>query len=195
MKLSLKAGAGNWEKFLQRREKKLFQKIRKEVMIANKYTCQFCYFRSPDLDVINLDNDYSHNAKSNLVGACELCAKCTLLDSYQLDYDGEDKIIYLPELTQEQLNQLIRILFCQTKSGDPDAGYNAKMMTAQLQDRAGWLDEKTGCKMSHPAMFVHYMGNKTHDTKLVGKLRWLPDISSFAEKIPQWQQLIHDAVE
>ena len=193
MKLILQAVGNNWEKFKQRKRNAVFMKVRTKILDRDGYICQFCHFESSSLEVINMDNNYSNNSENNLITACSLCAKCTLLDSYGIDYAGKDKIIYCPELSQEQMNQLSRLLMCHMFSSDSDEIYNAKMTMAQLQDRAAWLDEKAGCKLSHPALFVHYMNAPKSDKSLVGKLRWLPDPSEYEQEIQHWRsQLFAD---
>jgi intracellular multiplication protein IcmJ len=146
---------------------------------------------SADLEVINADNDYSNNVESNLISACALCTRCTLLDAYGLDYAGNDRVIYMPELSQEQLNHLCQVLFCQLQLGG-DAAYNAKMLLAQLQDRADWLDHQASCKLSHPALFVQYMQSEKRDLALVNKLRLLPDAEGYQEHAKAWLQSLQD---
>lgn len=187
MKLTLQAFNNNWERFSSRKDNKLFKSIREKILKRDKYTCQYCRYRTPYLEVINCDSDYNNNTMKNLVAACELCAKCTLLDFYSIGYEGTDKIIYLPDITQEQLNHLCRIVFCKiTLEGD--VAYNAQMILSQLQNRAVWLDEKTKANLSQPALFVHYKSLKDSDMKLISQLRWLPSQESFAEYIPKWKE-------
>ena len=193
MKLVLQSIGNNWEKFKQRKKSAVFSKVRAKILDRDGYTCQCCRFESSSLEVINRDNDYSNNKENNFVTVCSLCAKCTLLDSYSIDYAGGDKIIYCPELSQEQLNQLVRVLMCHMYGKDSDEIYNAKMTMAQLQDRAAWLDEKAGCKLSHPALFIHYMHSRQSDKQLVGRLRWLPSPVDYEEEIKHWQSVIFEA--
>lgn len=188
MKLVLQAFGNNWERFKQRKRNAAFMKVRAEVLNRDHYTCQFCRFESPSLEVINRDNNYSNNIENNLVAACSLCAKCTLLDSYGIDYAGKDRMVYCPELSQEQLNHLSRLLMCHMYGKENDEIYNAKMTMAQLQDRAVWLDEKAGCHLSHPALFVHYMNSPKSDKGLIGKIRWLPDVSDYDSEIQHWRE-------
>lgn len=195
MKLLLQGKTNNWEKFKQRKQNATFRKVRADILMRDKHTCRFCGNRSALIEIINADNDYSNNKKANLVSACTLCAKCTLLDSYTLDYSGGDKIIYLPEISQEQLNQLCRVLFCQINSAsNGEIGYNAKMVLAQLQDRANWLDQKTGCQLSHPALYLHYAHSGNADPTILTRLRWLPDIESYKDAIPTWEKEISTGV-
>jgi intracellular multiplication protein IcmJ len=196
MKLILQGYTNNWERFKQRKSNATFRKIRADILTRDKHTCRFCGFRTALMEVINADNDYNNNKKSNLISACTLCAKCTLMDAYTLSYSGNDKIIYLPEISQEQLNQLCRILFCQTGGGENnEIAYNAKMVLAQLLDRASWLDQKTGCQLSHPAIFMHYAHSNKKDPSVINKLRWLPDIESYKEAIPTWQKEMSDILK
>ena len=190
MKLTLKAKANNWDLFRRRKKSAKFKKVYAMIMRRDRYICQFCHYESPQMEIVNADNDYKHNTKENFICSCSLCAKCTLLDAYDLDYEGEDKIIYLPELTQEELNHLVRSLFCKVTSENTDSVYNAKKLLAQLQDRAKWLDDKVGCELSHPGLFAYYMTGKDANVKLVTKLRWLPDIEGFREEIPHWKEAL-----
>ncbi|MDF2939945.1 MAG: endonuclease [Gammaproteobacteria bacterium] len=195
MKLLLQGKTNNWERFKQRKQNETFRKIRADIVQRDKHRCQFCGYKTALLEIINADNNYSNNKKSNLISSCTLCAKCTLLDSYSLDYSGNDKIIYLPEITQEQLNQLCRVLFCQTAGNENgEVAYNAKMVLAQLQDRANWLDQKTGCQLSQPALYLHYLHSANKDPNLIAKLRWLPDIESYKDAIPTWQNELSGVV-
>lgn len=192
MKLTLSARGNNWERFKQRKSNKLFNKIRSKIIERDKATCQYCRYSSQRLELINIDNDYSNNKEVNLAAACSLCARCSLLDRYSVDYRGGDKIIYLPELSQEQLNQLTRMLCCHMYGTSNDEIYNAKMVMAQLQDRANWLDEQAGCQLSHPALFVHYMDSGNSDKTLLNRLRWLPDPSEFAEEAAHWRESVFE---
>ncbi len=186
MKLTLQAYSNNWELFSTRKKNQSFLTVRKEILRRDQLRCQFCQFSSDTLEIINIDNNYEHNTKANLTTACELCAKCTLLDYYALDYEGKDKIIYLPELSQEKLNYLCRLLFCQDDANS-EIGYNAKMLYAKLQDRAEQLNEKTQSNLSHPAMFCHYQHSKQKDNQLISRLRWLPAADSYQDCIKSWQ--------
>ena len=188
MKLQLRAAHNNWERFLARKSRTLFKKVQAEIHERDNYTCQYCNVKTLSLELINADNNYSRNTESNLISACEICAQCNLLDRYKIDYTGNDKIIYCPDITQEQLNAICRVLFCKMQSENGEAAYNAKMVYAQLQDLANWLDEKLKVKLSSPAMFVHYLHLDNHDPKIITKLRFLPSEESFKDYVPAWQQ-------
>lgn len=189
LKISLQAKAGNWEKFKIRKANEKFRKIAQIIMNRDKFTCQFTGYRGPGVEIINKDGNYQNNTKENLVTADAMAARCFLLDAYPLDYSGADKIIYLPELSQGQLINLCRTLFIQmTGEGQEKAAYNARMVVAQLQDRANWLDDKTGCKLSNPGLFSHYLARKDKNIELIQKLRWLPAYENYQDAVPGWRQ-------
>lgn len=188
MKLHLRAKNNNWETFDARRKNRKFQAIRGEINRRDKFTCQYCHFRSTQLEAINVDGDYTNNKMGNLTSCCILCAQCNLLDAYNIDYKGDDKVIYMPELSQEQINHICRALFIKMTKGNEQESYNARMLFSQLQDRATWLDEKTEMQLSHPALFVHYLNSNDHDNKIIQRLRWLPSLSSYKEYVARWEK-------
>jgi len=188
MKLQLRAAHNNWERFVARKSRSVFKRVKAEINARDMYRCQFCNIKTMSLDLINIDNNYSKNTENNLVSSCELCAQCNLLDRYKIDYTGADQIIYCPQMTQEQINLLCRLLFCKMVSEDSEAVYNAKMIYAQLQDKAKWLDDKLSVKLSSPAMFVQYLQLNNHDPKIITKLRFLPSEESFKEYVSDWQK-------
>jgi intracellular multiplication protein IcmJ len=194
MKLVLKTETNNWERFSQRKNSQAFKKARADVLYRDHFTCQYCYHQSQELEVINIDNNYHNNKGSNLVSACELCAKCTLLDGYGLEYTGGDKMIYLPEMLQEQVNQLCRVLFCKM-TAEGEGAYNAKMIFAQLQDRAKWLDDKAACTLSHPALYSLYFHQAKKDKLLIQQLRWLPAFETFKDSVERWKQELEVMVD
>jgi intracellular multiplication protein IcmJ len=188
MKLELAGELNNWEKFKARKKNKNFLAIKAKFLKRDKNTCRFCGYHGHVLEVINYDNNYRNNTPSNLMTACVFCARCRLLDSYKLDYKGGDRIIYLPELSQTQLNQLCRLLFFEsTKEANSEAAYNAKTILAKLMDRAVWLDEKAKAQLSHPGLFLYYLHDSNKSVELLNRLRWLPDPVEYQSAIKVWQ--------
>jgi intracellular multiplication protein IcmJ len=198
LKLQFQAKANNWERFKLRKANPKFKKICAAVFQRDQFTCQYTGYRGPGLEVVNKDGDYGNNTSANLVTACSLSARCLLMDAYPLSYDGPDKIIYLPEMSQAQLLNLCRVLFCQAAESGEDGSettYNAKMIIAQLQDRANWMDEHLGVPLSNPGAFAYYINQQERDINLINRLRWLPAPESFQEAISGWRKALGMAVE
>lgn len=187
MKLTLHASPNNWERFQGRKQNELFKKVRAKLIKQKDFTCEYCQFKTPYLDIVNIDQDYNNNVMTNFATACVLCVKCRFMDAYKLDYAGTDKIIYCPELDQAQIIHLCRVLFCKIAQGG-DAAYNAKMILAQLQDRATFLDTKANCQLSNPAMFATYLMSREKNLGVLPLLKWLPSEEEYSNFIPHWQE-------
>ena len=188
LKLSLGGELNNWEKFKARKKNQAFLTARNKVLQRDHETCKFCGYQGRALEVINYDNNYSNNKPGNLLTACVFCARCTLLDSYKLNYTGGDRIIYLPEMTQTNLNTLCRVLFVEAAGEMSNEGaYNAKAILAQLLDRATLLNQKSGAELAHPGLFLFYLTSEKKNPTFVSKLRWLPDPREYVETVKIWQ--------
>lgn len=188
LKLQLAGELNNWEKFKARKKNKTFLSIRQKIIHRDRESCVFCGYRGRTLEVINYDNNYANNTPKNLVTACVFCARCTLLDSYKLDYAGADRIIYFPELPQTELNTLYRILFIEVLANTNQKGaYNAKVILAQLLDRANLIDENTAAKLSHPGLFLFYLNADQKNAEFIKRLRWLPDPKEYQDAAQIWQ--------
>lgn len=187
-KLILSGELNNWEKFKARKQNKKFLEIRSKILQRDKEACRFCGYKGETLEVINYDGNYQNNTSKNLITACVFCARCTLLDYYKLDYAGGDRIIFLPELSQAQLNTLCQVLFCEGSGDSNSEGtYNAKIILSQLLDRANFLDEQAGCQLSHPGLFLYYLNSQSANPDLINKLRWLPDLSEYQDAVKIWK--------
>lgn len=174
-----------------RKKQPKFQAARKKILQRDDYACRFCHFRSPENEIINLDHNYRNNKADNLATACHLCAQCNLLDFYQIGYEGKDQMIFLPEMQQEQVNQLCRLLFCRIK-GEGEMAYNAQMVYAQLQDRVQKLEQVSGAKLNHPGVFLYYLHSNNADHSLISAIRWLPSLEHFEAHIPHWTERLAD---
>lgn len=110
--LLLQVSQGNWQKFIARRMSPSFRNIAQKIMQRDRYTCQYCEFQAKEyMDIVNHDQNYANNAASNLVTACPFCSQCFFLESVGIDDMSGGQLIYLPEISQAQLNSFCHILF------------------------------------------------------------------------------------
>uniref|UniRef100_UPI0013C3021C HNH endonuclease n=1 Tax=Facilibium subflavum TaxID=2219058 RepID=UPI0013C3021C len=172
--LTLQAYFGNWSLFQKRKKTKLMQQLKPELYAQSKGYCQYCddKLTIEAAEVINHNGDYTDNHFDNFRLVCQLCAKACLLDAYPLEYEGEDRILFLPELSQMQLNHLLRALQRLIDEGEQKA-FDAKLIYAQLLERAELLDQISNAKLSSPGIFVHYFNQKYCDQNFIKKLRFL----------------------
>lgn len=82
----------------------------KKVLEKYNYTCYYCGFQSNELqEVHHFNGDHDDYSPSNLTCVCPLCHQSHHLNSAYIHNGAE--LIWLPELTQQELNHLCRALF------------------------------------------------------------------------------------
>lgn len=94
---------------------KQFQQVRKSVLEAANYECAFCSLQSSKYqEVHHADDDHKNNDPSNLYCSCPLCHQVFHIGLAGMR-DGAD-IVYAPELTQVELNQLALVMWLVTET-------------------------------------------------------------------------------
>ncbi|KTD47091.1 IcmJ protein [Legionella rubrilucens] len=190
-KLKLVASAGAWRLYSARKADERFRAFEQKVFQRDRYTCQFCGFQARLFqEVVNLDNDYTNNRLSNLVTACCFCAQCFFIESVGVGGYGGGTLIYLPELSQTELNSLCHVLFCAITN---DTGYksSAQNIYRSFKFRSQIVEEKFGEGTSDPAIFGQLIidsGATAPETldKLFNNIRLLPSRAKFRKQIERW---------
>lgn len=81
----------------------------RKVLTRDNYTCQFCGYKSEYFqEVHHLNHNHKDMSPNNLVCACPLCHRNFHLPALHAANFAE--IIYLPELSQAELNHICRAL-------------------------------------------------------------------------------------
>ena len=188
----LTATANNWRLFMLRRADEAFSTFQLKIQARDHYTCQFCGFQAKEyLETINLNGNYLDNKRSNLATACGFCAQCFFLEAVGKSDFGGGALIYLPELTQGELNALCHVIFASILYRLKDA-VHAKNIYRGLKLRTQIVEEKMGEGLSNPAQFGQMLidasdGNKPVFLDTVAKsFRLLPNMSRFANEIMTW---------
>jgi len=191
--LTLSLVPGNWLLFSRRKADPAFRRIRDKVFERDQYTCQFCGFQAKEYqEVINLDNNYHNNKASNMVTSCCLCAQCFFLDSVGENDFGGGKLIYLPELSQTELNAFSHVLFCAMTNGT-DYLDTAQSIYRTLKFRSRPFEEKFGEGMSNPNLFAQTLleSGSLKDVDLshvLTDIRMLPVYAKFKKQLTRWAQ-------
>lgn len=193
---------------------KAFQSVRHSVLEAAGYTCQMCNWRASKWqEVHHRDDDHTNNQLRNLMCVCPLCHQV-----YHLGLAGtEDRgvMIYLPELTQEEINQLSLIawLVAQSPKGSFELenlrSRTAVLMT-QFQNRRaplhlklkpllkehgfapGLLEKITIDHLTTPVLWANLLMRLPDDLydkreELLGGLRLWPLPARFRRQIEAWE--------
>ena len=189
--VKLIASPGAWRMYSSRKVDPRFQGYELKVLQRDRYTCQFCGFQAKLFqDVINLDNNYTNNRLTNLVTACCFCAQCFFIESVGVGGYGGGTLIYLPELTQSELNSLCHVLFCAITN---DTGYKSSAQTIyrNFKFRSQLIEDKYGEGTSDPAILGQLIidsGVSDHDVldKIFNHVRLLPSRAKFRKQIEHW---------
>lgn len=189
--IKLTATPGSWRLYSARKIDERFKSFEQKIFRRDRYTCQFCGFQARLFqEVINLDSDYTNNKLSNLVTACCFCSQCFFLESVGVGGYGGGTLVYLPELTQAELNSLCHVLFCAITN---DTGYksSAQNIYRAFKFRSQIVEDKFGEGASDPAIFGQLLIDSAIDkeeirTQLFKNICLLPSRAKFRKQIEQW---------
>ena len=184
----------------------------KKVHKANNHTCQYCGFQSFPKDsgesyqfVHFLDHDIQNQNLSNLVTACHFCY--LVLHPGYAGMMNLGTMIWLPELTQVELNHLVRSAFIAMNIGDVHEG-SSRALYSSLDARSLYLEEVLSEHARNPQFvgqtMIDIAPKKMHH-KIFEGLRMLPSnqcndasmeyfaTTAYADFHPsKWQSLIND---
>lgn len=191
--ITLTAAASTWRLFTVRRADPAFLAHQNKVFERDDHTCQYCGFRAEELlEVVNVDGNYLNNRLDNLATACPFCAQCFFLEAIGKSDFGGGTLIYLPEMTQGELNALCHVLFASLVSGNSYSS-QAKNLYRSLRIRSQLVEKQLGEGMSNPALYGHLLIDAAHHAKeqinaeLSKQIRVLPQLTRFVSQVEQWQ--------
>jgi intracellular multiplication protein IcmJ len=197
--ITLTAKRGNWPRFRARRNNQSYLKLEEKILARDEYTCRFCGFTSDKYQVVvNINSDYNagQSKPDNLATACSFCAQCLFLDGIGQGNNWGGSIIYLPEISQADLNHFCRVLF---SSMLRDAPYKGKLQTAylSLKDRENAVNDIFGPKSSDPYTFGQALiDSNLNDDQLqhpvMTHLRLLPERKNFTQEVNYWKSTVFD---
>jgi intracellular multiplication protein IcmJ len=191
--LTLVARPGNWQLFVRRKADPAFLKFCERVLIRDNYTCQFCGFQARQFqEVINLDRNFLNTKFSNMITACCFCTQCFFLEAVGRNDYGGGRVIYLPEISQSDLDGLCHVLFCAIANA---SGYrtDAQTIYRNLKFRSQIVEQELGEGMSNPRMLGQVLIEseeyvKKVDIQLLSNLRLLPSRTKFSVQIETWAE-------
>ena len=127
---------------------KAFRQVRKAILEEFDYKCAYCGHASEKYqEVHHADDNHANNDRKNLWCTCPLCHQVFHIGLAGM-VDGAD-VVYLPELSQEEVNQLALVIWLCTEA-PPDRYKNEdeKLYFAKLTGRAktiqGMLETRRG---------------------------------------------------
>lgn len=189
--LRLQAKPGSWRMFASRKADPGFAKYQEKVLSRDDHTCQFCGFQAKEFqEVINLDNDYRNNKMSNLVTSCCFCAQCFFVESVGVGEYGGGTLVFLPEISQAELNSMCHVLFCAITN---DTGYKSSSQSIyrSIKFRSQLIEEKFGEGTSNPSVLGQLIIDSEIDNPemidtLLKDIRLLASRAKFRKQIERW---------
>lgn len=191
--LNLTVTPGAWRLFATRKVDLAFGKIRGKILERDGHTCQYCGFQARQhQEVVNLDHNYLNNKNSNLVTSCIFCAQCSFLDSVGKGVFGGGTLIYLPEVSQNELDGFCHVLFC-AMANATNYQSDAQNIYRTFKLRAKLVEKHLGEGLSDPASIGQMLIDLPQKKDLGGvgekifkDLRLLPSRDKFNTQIADW---------
>lgn len=119
------------------------KKYRDVVLKRDNYTCQGCGYRAEKFQEIHhIDGDHANYKESNLETLCPLCHQLFHPDTATIS--GGGFMIWLPELTQKELNQILFPIFWALENEDSPIYSMARTFYSQLTNRRSDLESNFG---------------------------------------------------
>lgn len=189
--LQLAVNLIGWRHFASRKENQTFLPFAKRVLERDQYICQYCGFQAKEYqDVVNLDGNYQNKKASNLITACCFCSQCLFLQSVGLDEMSGGQLIYLPEMSQADLNSFCHVLFCAMGNS---TGYqeSAQSIYRSFKFRGQIVENKFGTGTSNPSVFgqmiLEYQDQfPDQGAHVLKDLRLLPSNVKFRVQLEAW---------
>lgn len=191
--LQLAVNLSGWRAFVRRKDDKGFLPVERRILERDAYTCQYCGFQAQEFqEVINLDGNYTNNVSSNMATACCFCKQCLFLQAAGMDEMSGGQLIYLPEMSQADLNSFCHVLFCAMGN---NTGYQetSQSIYRSLKFRSQSVENKFGSGTSNPSILGQIIiesrasSPKKH-ANILKDLRLLPSNTKFRVQLEAWAQ-------
>ncbi len=179
--------------FAARKTDPAFQSFSKRVLERDSYTCQYCGFQAQEYqEVVNLDQNYNRNVLSNMVTACCFCTQCFFVETVGKNDYGGGTLVYLPEISQSDLNAFCHVLFCAMSNATAYQS-TAETLYRSFKFRAQAVEEQFGPGTCRPPIFGQLVLESAKINEKITKdilknLRLLPSHAKFRTQIETWAQ-------
>ncbi len=192
--LKLAANLTGWRLYIRRRSDKAFEPLAKRIYERDQYTCQYCGFQAQEYqEIINIDGNYLNNKSSNMITTCCFCTQVLFLQAVGLDEMGGGQIIYLPEISQADLNSFCHVLFV-AMGNTTGFQEGAQTIYRSLRFRSQIIENKFGTGTSNPAFFgqllIEHLDSHPGESleRVTQDVRLLPSYTKFKTQLDAWAQ-------
>jgi intracellular multiplication protein IcmJ len=118
-----------------------FKELRNKIKKRDDYTCFYCNFRAFDFqEVHHINDNHTNNAETNLTTICPICHGCKHIGLSGLDEKGF--LIYYPNISQVNLNIIIKTVWVGIESEDKDIKNHCQNIIDKFYELKDVADEK-----------------------------------------------------
>lgn len=173
----------------------VFRAIRPSILKRDNNTCGFCGIRATKLqDIHHIDGRQSNNSEANLITSCRMCHLCHHIGYVGLE--GIGLLIYLPQISQGELNHLVRALWIGENSFIKDISSHSVALLRTLTNCAAGAKQLLGS--AEPKLLAEYLGSLSNKdyamrTKYLSGIRLLYHRDSFEDHISVWKDEVFSA--
>ena len=166
------------------------KKIRDQILKRDRFVCQGCGWRSERWQEIHhKDNNHNNFDPMNLETLCPLCHQIFHLPTAAST--GGGSLIWLPEMSQAQLNLLCIGVFVALHQGPSRVQAAARALFHQLESRKALMEEQLGS--CNPGLLAQVLLRMTDDEKkkqdyMLSSVRLLPYHTRFQSAISYWSE-------
>lgn len=191
--LKLAVNLSGWRIFTKRKEDRAFAPVAKRIHQRDAYTCQYCGFQAMEYqEIVNIDGNYLNNKFSNMITACCFCVQCLFLQAVGFDEMSGGQLIYLPEISQADLNSLCHVLFC-AMGNNTVYQDSSQSVYRSLKFRSQIIENRFGPGASQPAhmgqMMVELLAKEPKEHQnLLDDVRLLPLHAKFKTQLDAWAE-------
>ena len=192
--LHIHAQEDNWRLFNIRAKDPRFKDYKEKILKRDDHKCQFCGFVAKSfMEVVNLDHNYHNNKSTNLVTSCPMCRHSMFLEMTGHTTYGGGLMIYLPEMSQNDVIGLTHTAFCAKQSTDTYQSICDNLFST-LKLRAKHVEKYYGKGYSKPSLLGQLMidtptknRNQLH-AEIKKNIRYLPDPLLYKDQILVWSK-------
>jgi intracellular multiplication protein IcmJ len=170
------------------------KEVRPKVLARDDFTCIFCQFKAHKWqEVHHLDDDHGNLTLSNLVTACAFCHQCFHLGLAGSTAGGQ--LIWLPEMTQVELNHLARALFVAMRDDKSKVYAAASGLYMSLESRGVFMEQHFAAGASDPGILGQAflkMKSEMYENRadFLRNIRLLPQRSRFEAQVKYWSEVV-----
>lgn len=168
--------------------------VRGKVLSRDNYTCKFCEFKAQKWQEIHhLNDDHTDMTMSNLTTVCPFCHQCFHLGLAGSTAGG--MLIWLPEMTQVELNHLCRSLFVAMRDDKSKIYAAASGLYMSLESRGVFMEQHFAAGASDPGILGQAflkMKGETYEKRagFLKNIRLLPQRSRFEPQVKYWAEVV-----